>query len=257
MEDLLLPAALQFGNPLGQPGSLGEIVTHSGPAVQMVLYLLFAASVISWAIIFYKFYQIYLARRGSQRFARVFWDTKSLSSVYTVSLEMNTSPVAQVFRAGYQELVRLNGSREPSNPTDRSAANGAEGIESVELAMRRVIREQSRWLERALTFLATTGSTAPFIGLFGTVWGIMNAFQGLSTVQSSSLQAVAPGIAEALVATAVGLAAAIPAVMAYNYFRRQVRLLASDMEHFAAEFLNIARRHFLSHTTSAPHLVPF
>ena len=96
-----------------------------------------------------------------------------------------------------------------------------------------------------MTFLATTGSTAPFIGLFGTVWGIMNAFQGLSTVQSSSLQAVAPGIAEALIATAVGLAAAIPAVMAYNHFRRQVRLLAADMELFSAEFLNIARHRFL------------
>jgi len=120
MEYLLLPAALQFGNPLGQPGSLGEIVTHSGPAVQMVLYLLFAASVISWAIIFYKFYQIYLARRGSQRFARVFWDTKSLSSVYTVSLEMNTSPVAQVFRAGYQELVRLTRAKRPNNPAEGS-----------------------------------------------------------------------------------------------------------------------------------------
>jgi biopolymer transport protein TolQ len=203
MEYSLSSVAVPFGNPLGQQGSLGEIVTHSGPAVQVVLYLLFVASVISWAIIFSKFYQIYLARRGSQRFARVFWDTKNLSSIYAVSLEMNTSPMAQVFRAGYQELMRLNGSSEQSTPPDRRAATGAGGIESVELAMRRVMREQSRWLERALTFLATTGSTAPFIGLFGTVWGIMNAFQGLSTVQSSSLQAVAPGIAEALVATAV------------------------------------------------------
>src|SRR5712692_8144157 len=129
MENFFLRAALQFGNPLGQQGSLGEIVTHSGPAVQVVLYLLFAASVISWAIIFYKFYQIYLARRGSQRFARVFWDTENLSSIYAVSLEMNTSPMAQVFRAGYQELVRLNGSRAQTNPTDRIAANGAGGIE--------------------------------------------------------------------------------------------------------------------------------
>src|SRR5262249_23763408 len=188
---------------------------------------------------------IYLARRGSQRFARVFWDNQNLSSVYTASLEMSTSPVAQVFRAGYQELARLTRHGEQPNPTNRIVANGAGEIENIELAMRRVIREQVRWLERALTFLATTGSTAPFVGLFGTVWGIMNAFQGLSTVQSASLQAVAPGIAEALVATAVGLAAAIPAVMAYNHFRRQVRLLTADMEHFSAEFLNIARHHFL------------
>jgi biopolymer transport protein TolQ len=245
MEDFLWRTAIQFGNPLGQQGSLGEIVTHSGPAVQAVLYLLFAASVVSWAIIFCKFYQIYLARRGARRFARVFWDNQNLSSIYTASLEMRTSPVAQVFRAGYQELTRLTGSREQSTPTNRITANGEGEIESVELAMRRVIREHVRWLERSLSFLATTGSTAPFIGLFGTVWGIMNAFQGLSTMQSSSLQAVAPGIAEALVATAVGLAAAIPAVMAYNHFRRQVRLLAADLEHFSAEFLHIVRRHFL------------
>jgi biopolymer transport protein TolQ len=211
----------------------------------MVLYLLFAASVISWAIIFSKFYQLYWARRGLRRFARVFWDTKNLSSIYAVSLEMSTNPMAQVFCAGYQELMRLTRNDEPPHSTNRLAADGAGGIENVELAMRRVIREQVRWLERSLSFLATTASTAPFIGLFGTVWGIMTAFQGLSTVQSSSLQAVAPGIAEALVATAVGLAAAIPAVMAYNHFRRQVRLLAADLEHFGVEFLNIARRYFL------------
>jgi biopolymer transport protein TolQ len=100
-------------------------------------------------------------------------------------------------------------------------------------------------LERALTFLATTASTAPFVGLFGTVWGIMDAFRGLSHTQSSSIQAVAPGIAEALIATAIGLAAAIPSVMAYNYFSRQIRVLSAEMENFSAEFLNIAERHFL------------
>ena len=245
MEDFFLRAALQFGNPLGQPGSLGAIVTHSGPAVQVVLYLLFAASVISWAIIFSKFYQLYWARRGSRRFARVFWDTKNLSSIYAVGLEMSTSPMAQVFCAGYQELVQLTHNNESPHPTNRLAADGAGDIENIELAMRRVIREQATWLEQSLSFLATTASTAPFIGLFGTVWGIMTAFQGLSTVQSSSLQAVAPGIAEALVATAVGLAAAIPAVMAYNHFRRRVRLLVADLDHFATEFLHIARRRLL------------
>jgi biopolymer transport protein TolQ len=237
--------ALQFGNPLGQQGGIGEMVLHSGPAVQVVLYLLFAASVVCWAIIFSKFYQIYLARRGSRRFARVFRDNPNLSAIYAASVEMSTSPMAQVFHAGYRELMRLTGSNEPSNPATRTTNNGAGEIENIDLAMRRVIRDQVQWLERTLSFLATTGSTAPFIGLFGTVWGIMNAFQGLSTMQSSSLQAVAPGIAEALVATAVGLAAAIPAVMAYNYFRRQVRLLASDLEYFSAEFLNIVRRYFL------------
>jgi len=245
MGDVFLPITLQFGNPLGQQGGLGDMVVHSGPAVQAVLYLLFAASVVSWAIIFSKFYQIYLARRGSRRFVKVFRDNQNLSSIYAASVEMSTSPMAQVFHAGYRELVRLTSRSEHANPTNRMSVNGTGDIEDVGLAMQRVIREQVQGLERTLAFLATTGSTAPFIGLFGTVWGIMNAFQGLSTVQSSSLQAVAPGIAEALVATAVGLGAAIPAVMAYNHFRRQVRLLASDLEYFSAEFLNIARRYFV------------
>jgi biopolymer transport protein TolQ len=100
-------------------------------------------------------------------------------------------------------------------------------------------------LEKALTFLATTASTSPFIGLFGTVWGVMTAFRGLATTQTSSIQAVAPGIAEALVATAVGLAAAIPAVVAFNHFAREIRVLTADMENFSAEFLNIAERHFI------------
>ena len=119
------------------------------------------------------------------------------------------------------------------------------GIENVQRAMHRARTQEVTRLERGLTFLATISSTAPFIGLFGTVWGIMTAFMGLSTTTSSSIQAVAPGIAEALIATAVGLAAAIPAVVMYNHFARQVRVLGAEIDTFAAEFLNIAERHFL------------
>ncbi|MEW6301105.1 MAG: protein TolQ [Thermodesulfobacteriota bacterium] len=221
------------------------MVTHSGPVVQGVLYLLLAFSVISWGIIFYKFRQIRQARRESERFTEVFWDAKNLAAISTASLEMKESPVAQVFRAGYQELMRITRGRKQSNPGEGNFTNEEGGIENVERAMRRASREQITRLERALTFLATTASTAPFIGLFGTVWGIMDAFIGLSRTQASTIQAVAPGIAEALIATAVGLAAAIPSVMAYNYFSRQVRVLAAEMENFSAEFLNIAERHFL------------
>lgn len=112
--------------------------------------------------------------------------------------------------------------------------------------MRRATNLELTRLEKNLTFLATTASTAPFIGLFGTVWGIMNAFQSLSTEQASTIQAVAPGISEALVATAVGLAAAIPSVVAYNHFMREVNVLNADMDNFSSEFLNIAERHFLN-----------
>lgn len=223
-----------------------DMVTHSGPVVQGVLYLLLAFSVCSWGIIFYKFRQIRQARRESERFIEVFWEAKNLAAISTASLEMKESPIAQVFRAGYQELMRITRGRKQANPGEHNPPMNEEGgIENVERAMRRASREQMTRLERALTFLATTASTAPFIGLFGTVWGIMDAFIGLSRTQASTIQAVAPGIAEALVATAVGLAAAIPSVMAYNYFSRQVRVLTAEMENFSAEFLNIAERHFL------------
>jgi biopolymer transport protein TolQ len=221
-----------------------SLVSGSGPVVQLVLYILIVFSVVSWAIIVTKTLQMRRARRESSRFNEIFWETKNLTSIHTASMELKQSPVAQVFRAGYQELVKLM-------RTQRQGAAGDEdstelgGIENVERAMKRATNQELTRLEKALTFLATTASTTPFIGLFGTVWGIMNAFRGLSAAQSSSIQAVAPGISEALIATATGLMAAIPAVVAYNYFARQVRVLSADMENFSAEFLNIAERHFL------------
>lgn len=233
----------QIEAPLRQD-SVVDMVAHSGPVVQLVLYMLLGFSIVSWGIAFYKFRQIRQARRESERFTTVFWETKNLASIHNASLEMKESPVAQVFRAGYQELMRITRARKQANAGEGDFSEEG-GIDNVERAMRRATREQLTRLERALTFLATTASTAPFIGLFGTVWGIMNAFRGLSVSQSSSIQAVAPGIAEALIATAVGLSAAIPAVLAYNYFTRQVRVLSFDMENFLAEFLNIAERHFL------------
>jgi len=174
----------------------------------MVLYLLFAASVISWAIIFSKFLSLYWARRGLRRFARVFWDTKNLSSIYAVSLEMSTNPMAQVFCAGYQELNAAYAQRRAASfyqPSCRQLAQGE--LRERRASVRRVIREQVRWLERSLSFLATTASTAPSSPV-GTVWGIMNAFQGLVRSSRRACRQSAPGIAEALVATAVGLAAA-------------------------------------------------
>jgi biopolymer transport protein TolQ len=238
------PIAAQLEAPLRQH-TFVDMVTGSSPVVQGVLFLLLVFSVVSWGIVLYKFRQIRQARRESDRFTEVFWDAKNLAAINAASLEMKESPVAQVFRSGYQELMRITRGRKQGNPSESLPTNDEGGIEIVERAMRRAMREQTTRLERALTFLATTASTAPFIGLFGTVWGIMNAFRGLSEGGSSTIQAVAPGIAEALIATAIGLAAAIPSVMAFNYFSRQVRVLGADMENFASEFLNIAERHFL------------
>jgi biopolymer transport protein TolQ len=233
----------QTAGPVGQASVL-SMVTGSGPVVQGVLYLLVLFSVLSWAVIFYKFRQIRLARRQSEQFIEIFWETKNLTAIHGATEQLQQSSVAQVFRAGYQELVRLTRAKRQDVPGE-ALTTELSGVGNVERAMKRATSQQLTHLERALTFLATTASATPFIGLFGTVWGIMNAFIGLSSTHSSSIQAVAPGIAEALIATATGLAAAIPAVVAYNHFARQIRVLAVDMENFSSEFLNIAERHFL------------
>ncbi len=219
-----------------------HLFSGTGPVVMAVLWILVAASAASWGITFHKLRQLRRARIQSERFVQVFWESKSLGQIHTASLEYEHSPVAHVFRAGYQELMRFTRARR-SDVSESEIELG--GAANVERAMRRATNQEVTRLEKMLTFLATTASTAPFIGLFGTVWGIMNAFRGLSTAQTSSIQAVAPGISEALVATAVGLAAAIPAVVGFNHFNREVQVLHTDMENFSSEFLNIAERHFL------------
>jgi biopolymer transport protein TolQ len=240
------PAAYAQAEGAVQQEGLVSMVTGSGLVVQLVLYLLILFSVFSWGVIFYKLRQVRVARRQSERFLELFWETKNLTTIHTSSQELKQSPVAQVFRAGYQELVRLTRSKR-QNPAAEGGLDSTElsGVANVERAMKRAANQEITRLERALTFLATTASATPFIGLFGTVWGIMNAFRGLSVTHSSSIQAVAPGIAEALIATATGLVAAIPAVVAYNHFARQIRVLSAEMENFSSEFLNIAERHFL------------
>ena len=240
-------AAAQTGDlvteplPVERPEVWG-LLLGSGWMVRLVLLVLLATSIGCWGIALAKGREMRRARRQSARFIDVFWEAKNLSTIQAASGEMKSSPVAQVFRAGYQELQRLTRAKRGAAEDDESEFGG---IETVQRAMQRARTQEVTRLERGLTFLATTASTAPFIGLFGTVWGIMTAFMGLSTTTSSSIQAVAPGIAEALIATAVGLAAAIPAVVMYNRFARQVRVLTAEMDTFGAEFLNIAERHFL------------
>lgn len=238
------PVEIGQAGGLTQHDGLLSMVTGSGLVVQAVLYSLIGFSIVSWGIILYKTRQVRSARRQSQSFIDAFWESRNLTAIHATSQNLRQSPVAQVFRAGYQELVRLTRAKTTADKEDELSSE-LDGIEHVERAMRRAMRQEITGLERGLTFLATTASTTPFVGLFGTVWGIMTAFQGLSTTQSSSIQAVAPGISEALVATAAGLAAAIPAVVAFNHFARQIRVLTVEMENFCAEFLNIAERHFL------------
>jgi len=233
----------QTGFDAGQQQGILDLVRGSSLIVQGVLYLLILFSVVSWGIIFYKYRQVRTAKSESGRFVEIFWESRNLASIHNSSRELKASPVAQVFRAGYEELLRVSKSKKESLGEGLTTELG--GVDNVTRAMKRATSVEITKLEKSMTFLATTASTTPFIGLFGTVWGIMNAFRGLSVTHSSSIQAVAPGIAEALIATAAGLAAAIPALMAYNHFVQKIKVLATDMDNFLQEFLNIAERHFL------------
>jgi len=237
--------AAQLGMPLGaHEDTIVDMVVGSGWVVRGVLAILVGFSIGCWGIGLAKSIEMRRARRQSLRFIEIYWNEKNLGTIQAATIEMKESPVAQVFRGGYQELQRITKAKRGSTSTEEDSIEVG-GIENVQRAMSRARTQEITRLERGLTFLATTASTAPFIGLFGTVWGIMTAFRGLSTTTSSSIQAVAPGIAEALIATAVGLAAAIPAVVLHNRFARQVRVLTSEMDTFASDFLNIADRLFL------------
>lgn len=217
--------------------SLWDTVTHSGPISFAALILLVIFSVVSWGIIAHKYFFLRRASRESEKFLAAFWDAKRLDQMYQQSEQFSRSPISQVFRSGYIELARLK-----KRSGDEETLGG--GIENVERALRRSQNAEITTLESLTSFLATVGSTAPFIGLFGTVWGIMKAFQDIGRMGSANLATVAPGISEALIATAAGLAAAIPAVIAYNFFLSRIRVLTSEMESFSSDFLNIVKRHF-------------
>jgi biopolymer transport protein TolQ len=238
-----LQILVQDGFAAPQQHSILDLVRGSGLVVQAILYLLVLFSVVSWGIIAQKFRQVRRAKRESEKFIEIFWERRNLSSIHAASLVLTASPVGHVFRSGYEVLVRVSRSKKESSPGDNLTTELG-GVENVSRAMKRASSVETTKLEKNCSFLATTASSAPFVGLFGTVWGIMDAFRGLSVTHSSSIQAVAPGIAEALIATAVGLAAAIPALMAYNYFVQQIKVLAVEMDNFSHEFLNIAERHF-------------
>jgi biopolymer transport protein TolQ len=234
--------AVQTGIPSSLSSSVAALAAESDLVVQGVLLLLIVSSILSWTIIFAKVYQLWAARKASQRFTSVFWGTEDLSSIHTAALEMSASPTAVVFQTGYNALQREARKTTPPGSADASASAQQLSLGSIEQVVRRTQQEQEARLERRLLHLATVSSAAPFVGLFGTVWGIMNAFRGLSAAQASSIQAVAPGIAQALIATAVGLAAAIPAVVAYNYFTARVQEFVDAMDSVVKRFLLLAQR---------------
>ncbi|HSM92300.1 MAG TPA: protein TolQ [Anaeromyxobacteraceae bacterium] len=240
-----LSVALAQG-PAAAPAPEGidylAIVTHSGPVVTAVLLLLLAASVVSWAIIARKALQIRKAQRQSIRFLEIFWQSKRLDAIYQAAEDLSASPVSAVFRTAYVELSKVTAPRKDGETDGMSTELG--GIENVERALKRAATAEVTALEAQVPFLGTTASAAPFVGLFGTVWGIMNAFHDIYRMGNANLATVARPISEALIATAVGLFAAIPAVVAFNYFTSKIRVLDAEMTNFSNDFLNIVRRHF-------------
>ncbi len=217
---------------------LMSLFSHAHWLVKGVMFLLAAMFLIGLYIIIFK--TLYLRRAGgeSDRFLESFWKSRDIENIYKAAQSLRHSPISQMFMAGYTELAKL--------ANDDAMRDDREGnLANIERSLRRAQTVEGTKLESMVPFLATTGSAGPFIGLFGTVVGIMLAFQEISGKGSAGLDVVGPHIAEALFATAVGLVAAIPAVMAYNYFTRRIRVLRSEMETFEQDYLNIIKRHFL------------
>jgi biopolymer transport protein TolQ len=241
-------AAVNLGGNFS--GSLFDMVVHAGFVVQLVLLLLLIFSVVSWAIVLMKHFNIRKIRKDNELFLSSYMKSTKLSEMFLESKRYRNSTLAEVFRAGYTELTKLTKTARGTLPGKDAPEAGAQGIEivgidNVERAMNRACGEQTTMLEAALGFLATTGSASPFIGLFGTVWGIMDTFKGIGARGSATLAVVAPGISEALIATAAGLAAAIPAVIAYNYYLNGIKNMTLDMDNFASELLNIIERYYV------------
>jgi len=230
--------------------NLINMISNAGLMVQFVLLLLLFFSITSWAIILIKFRYIKRAYQESAAFTELFWKSKDLSNAYRQAKELEGSPIARIFRIGYVELKKISQSgisEVGDDLPERSSGLGTRfaGMDNIKRSLRRAINTEMTRMTQMVPFLATTGNTTPFIGLFGTVWGIMNSFHGIGLRGSASLAVVAPGISEALVATAAGLGVAIPAVIAFNYFMQKIKILESELNSFSADFLNIIERDIL------------
>lgn len=252
---VFLALALQGtgGAPSGPAAPESDLVTlvlRSSPLSQGVLLILLLFSAVSWAIILHKIWQFQRVQRQSSNFLDIFRRSSKFSEVQAVCKTLAESPLVGIFQAGYAELtaqLKASGASQSASearPGASATRPTLRSLESLDRALLRAAGAEVMRLERRLTFLATTASITPFIGLFGTVWGIMMSFQAIGITGSTSLAAVGPGIADALVATAVGLFAAIPAVYFYNHLTHQVKQFATAMDDFSMEFLTIAERNF-------------
>ncbi len=220
------------------PNDTLSLITEAGWVAKFILLLLLSSSIVCWAIIFTKWRGMKIAFKCDQAFLEIFRKGKSMEEVVSRSEELTQSPVSAVFHHGIRELRMISGA-------ESSGLSSADKFDNIQRALIRASTQEVTNLEKNLGWLATTASAAPFVGLFGTVWGIMNAFQNIGASGAANLAVVAPGISEALITTATGIGAAIPAVVAYNYFTGQIRRIAVEMECFNQDFMNIIQRNFL------------
>jgi biopolymer transport protein TolQ len=212
------------------------LILNASVVVKVVLVLLLAVSFMSWMFIFQKWFAIRRAAAQTDKFEREFWSGNDLNALYqgAVNHRHSIGSLERIFEAGFREFAKLR--------SGQRGADASDMVDGARRAMRATFQREMDFLERHLAFLASTGSVSPYVGLFGTVWGIMHAFRSLANVQQATLAQVAPGIAEALVATAIGLFAAIPAVVAYNRYSHDIDRLANRFESFMEEFSNILHR---------------
>ncbi len=226
--------------------SIFTMIAGAGPMVKLVMTTLLLFSVISWSIIILKQVMFTRAKSASAEFIDLFWNSKTLSEAFEAATENVLSPEAAVFVSGYNEMKKISSARGGGQVGGETLEMQLATMENLKRAVRKAQLLESERLGRSLSFLATTGSATPFIGLFGTVWGIMSSFQDIGVRGSASLAVVAPGISEALVATAAGLAVAIPAVIFYNFFSNKQADVETDIENFATDFLNLIERDMLA-----------
>lgn len=239
-------SGIEFPPP---PGLLRLIAEQSTPISWVVLAALLFLSVWSWGVFLYKWWTFRRAARQTTQFLDIFRRSNKFSEVQAVCRSLSASPLVGLFQAGYTELtvqLRPPGGELSNGPNPRPspARPTLKSLAAVDRALLRASAVEMNKLEQSISWLATVASVAPFVGLFGTVWGIIVAFQRISQAGSTNLQAVGPGISEALVATAFGLGAAIPAVLFYNHLTQRTKRFASEMDDFSMEFLNIAERNF-------------
>ena len=226
--------------------SLISMFADAGPMVKFVMLLLLAFSGLSWFIIFKKYLLFRQVAHASEDFLESFWKSKNLAEAYNFALEIKVSPEASIFLQGYNELQKLSKIKSSQHRGEETFEAKLAGLDNLKRALQKAEQVQMYSLGKSLSFLATTGSATPFIGLFGTVWGIMNSFRDIGKIGSASLAVVAPGISEALVATAAGLAVAIPAVIFYNFYSNKLSDVESNVQTFANDFLNLVERDLIA-----------